>query len=137
MSERFIEMLKYVFFGVLAALINTLLYAFFTRIFSLSTLVSTAIAWLLANIFAYFANKIFVFNDGKKQIGKILIALGIFLFSRLISGLGDMLTMSVFVDKLRWPDIPVKITSSFLFGVINYLLGKFIIFKKKDIKNKD
>lgn len=118
------------FFGILAALVNTILYACFTRLFSLSTLISTGFAWLLANIFAFFANKWFVFKDGKKSFVKTIIALGIFLFSRLISGFGDMLTMSVFVDKLHYPDIPIKITSSFVFGIINYFLGKFVIFRK-------
>jgi hypothetical protein len=38
--------------------------------------------------------------------------------------------MFFFVDKLTFPDIPVKIISSGFFGFINYLLGKFLIFRK-------
>ena len=38
--------------------------------------------------------------------------------------------MFFFVDKQKLPDIPVKIISAGFFGFINYLLGKFLIFKK-------
>ena len=130
MNKTFLQFLKYVFYGVIAALINTLLYAFFTRIFNFSTVLSTGIAWILANIFAFFCNQLFVFPGANKQFSQLIIALFIFLISRLLSGLGDVLTMFFFVDKQKLPDIPVKIISAGFFGFINYLLGKFLIFKK-------
>ena len=131
MNKTFLQFLKYVFYGVIAALLNTLLYAFFTRVFDLSTIFSTSVAWLLANIFAFFCNQFFVFPDANKKFTQLIIALFIFLFSRLLSGLGDVLTMFFFVDKLQFPDIPVKVFSSGFFGFINYLLGKFLIFRKR------
>ena len=130
MNQNFIQFIKYVFYGVIAALINTLLYALFTRIFEFSTVISTAFAWFLANVFAFFCNQIFVFPGANKKFLQLILALLIFLFSRLISGLGDVLTMFFFVDKQKLPDIPVKVFSSAFFGFINYLLGKFLIFKK-------
>jgi hypothetical protein len=39
--------------------------------------------------------------------------------------------MFFFVDKKNLPDIPVKIISAGFFGFINYLLGKFLIFRKR------
>lgn len=131
MNKTFLQFLKYVFYGVIAALLNTLLYAFFSRVFDFSTVLSTGIAWLLANIFAFFCNQLFVFPGANKKISQLIIALFIFLVSRLLSGLGDVLTMFFFVDKLNFPDIPVKIISSGFFGFINYLLGKFLIFRKR------
>ena len=131
MNKTFLQFIKYVFYGVIAALINTLLYAFFTRFFNFSTVLSTGIAWILANIFAFFCNQLFVFPGANKKISQLIIALFIFLFSRLLSGLGDVLTMFFFVDKKNLPDIPVKIISSGFFGFINYLLGKFLIFRKR------
>ena len=129
MNQNFIQFIKYVFYGVIAALLNTLLYVFFTRLFELSTVFSTSLAWILANVFAFFCNQIFVFSAGNKKLFQLFLALFIFLISRLLSGLGDVLTMFIFVDKLTFPDIPVKIISSAFFGFINYLLGKFLIFK--------
>lgn len=136
MNKTFLQFLKYVFYGVIAALINTLLYAFFTRIFNFSTVLSTGIAWILANIFAFFCNQLFVFPGANKKFSQLIIALFIFLISRLLSGLGDVLTMFFFVDKLTFPDIPVKIISSGFFGFINYLLGKFLIFRKPKDKEE-
>ena len=130
MNKNIIQFIKYVFFGVIAALLNTLLYVFFTRIFGFSTVFSTSLAWILANIFAFFCNQILVFSVNNKKLPQLVLALFIFLFSRLISGLGDVLTMFFFVDKQKLPDVPVKVISSAFFGFINYLLGKFLIFRK-------
>ena len=75
MNKNFIQFIKYVFYGVIAALINTLLYALFTRVFDFSTVISTAIAWLLANVFAFFCNQIFVFPGANKKFLQLILAL--------------------------------------------------------------
>ena len=120
MNKNFLQILKYVFYGIIAALLNTLLYAFFTRVFDLSTILST-----------FFCNQLFVFPGANKKTSQLIIALLIFLFSRLLSGFGDVLTIFFFVDKKNLPDILVKIISAGFFGFINYLLGKFLIFRKR------
>lgn len=148
------EFIKYVFWGVLAAGVNTGGYALFTRIFHFGIVTSTVFAWLAANIFAFFCNLFFVFsgNENKtlstinskepvphkksnavpgnnKKWQSILSGLLFFLFTRLAGGAGDTGVMYIFCELLYYPDLPVKIISAGFWGILNYLLGKFLIFK--------
>lgn len=151
----FWEFIKYVFWGVLAAGVNTGFYALLTRVFGFKIVPSTVFAWLTANIFAFFCNLLFVFNekskenagdkDKKREGGQksevncsggikpngLFLSLLFFLFSRLIGGAGDTAFMYFFCDFLQYPDLPVKILSAGVWGVLNYLLGRYIIFKKR------
>ena len=131
-KKDFIQFLTYGVFGFLAGAANAAFYALFSHVCHISTIFSTMIAWLLANLFSYFCNEFIVFRNNKKTFLKFLGALAFFLFTRLISGGGDVITMYVFVDILGFNDILVKIISTTVFGFLNYILGKFIIFKKDD-----
>ncbi|MCR4790256.1 MAG: GtrA family protein [Treponemataceae bacterium] len=130
--------MKYTLFGFIAGSLNTLFYIFFTRVTHFEVVPSTIIAWFLANIFSYYMNKIIVFKTEKRTFKQEVKALFVFLFSRLVSGIGDSLSMFIFVKKLGLEDILVKIISCTVFGIVNYLLGKFVIFsKKKNPENKE
>lgn len=148
------EFIKYVFWGVLAAGVNTGFYALLTRGFGFKIVPSTVFAWLTANVFAFFCNLLFVFTEknsentggkdkkreggqesekkdsGRKNPAVLFSGLLFFLFSRLIGGAGDTAVMYIFCDILQYPDLPVKILSAGVWGILNYLLGRFVIFKK-------
>ncbi|MBQ8738853.1 MAG: GtrA family protein [Clostridia bacterium] len=134
--KKIIELMKkhrqiilYLIFGVLTTLINIVAYWLFAHPLSLGTLASTVLAWLTSVFFAFFTNKSIVFESrGKKRF---LFELFTFLASRVLTGVIDLAIMFVFVDVLLLNDMVIKIVSNIIVIVLNYVLSKFIVFRKK------
>lgn len=86
------------------------------------------ISWLLAVIFAYYINRGFVFKskNAKKKEESIK-----FYASRLFTLLLDMGFMAITVTQFRLNDKIMKILSNVIVVTVNYILGKFLVFKKK------
>ena len=63
------EMLLYLFFGGLTFVISVITYAFFNVSLGMNELVANIFSWILAVLFAFFTNRIWVF-DGKTNGAK-------------------------------------------------------------------
>ena len=60
---KYKDLIPYVIFGVLTTAVNVAVYALCARIFGLSTVISTVIAWVVAVSFAYVTNRKWVFHS--------------------------------------------------------------------------
>ena len=91
--------------------------------------VSTFVAWFLTVLFAFLTNKYFVYrsNSGEKVIKELLS----FFSCRIGTGIFNLVWMYVTVDLLDWTPLVMKLLSALMVGIINYLVGKVMIFKKK------
>jgi putative flippase GtrA len=125
---RFRELLSYGIVGVFSTILNIILYTFFTKILLLHYLVSTAGAFCLATLFAYFGNKFFVFRSNQRRF---IVEIALFFGLRLVMGALDFFIMYVSVDLLRQNDMIMKIVSNGIVIAGNYLCSKILIFKKK------
>ncbi len=128
---KYRETILYLFFGGLTTLINIASYWALTKIFYVDYMVATALAWLLSVLFAFVTNKLFVFDSKSLAAALVLKELVLFVGARLFSGALDMGMMYLFVDVLQVNDMVVKILSNIIVIVVNYILSKLIIFKKK------
>jgi len=128
------EIVNYLIAGVLTTLVSLLTYYFvinilFTTKTALNIQVANVISWIVAVLFAYFTNKIFVFesgskgNEAKKEFLKFVI-------SRLFTLFMDMALMFIFVTLLRLDDTIVKLCVQIIIIVANYILSKIIVFRK-------
>ena len=129
---KYKEIINYLFFGGLTTLVNFVIYLALTRLFSIDEIISNAIAWVCAVLFAYVTNKLFVFEsktNNKKETAK---ELGTFFLFRIISGLlCDQGTFALMVKVFHINDIISKVVTQILVIVANYVFSKFIIFRKK------
>ena len=91
--------------------------------------VSTFVAWFLTVLFAFLTNKYFVYRS--KSGEKILSELLSFFSCRIGTGIFNLVWMYVTVDLLDWTPLVMKLLSALMVGIINYLVGKVMIFKKK------
>ena len=126
------EMILYLIFGVLTTAVNYVSYLLLAPFFA-KTVIPTVIAWVLSVIFAYVTNRIFVFcSDAKgKDIIKEIIA---FFGARAFSGVLDVIIMWIFADTLCFNDKIIKILSNVIVVILNYIAGKWFVFRKKDSK---
>ena len=95
---------------------------------------STAVAWIVAVIFAYITNKIFVFDSKTPNALAVVKELGAFLSARLLSLGYEAVWMNITVVYLHWYYFICKLIAQFVIVVLNYLFSKLFIFKKEKSK---
>ena len=152
--EKYKESIIYIFFGILATLVNMISYHVFFNNMQLSNVVSTILAWLFAFLFAFFTNKFFVFKSKAYALKAWAYEFGTFFLCRAFTGVLDVVVMFLGVDLWgkalsegiflyavigKWigqtpfalNSLVVKFGSNFIVMVLNYIASKLIIFKKK------
>jgi len=125
------ETISYLIFGVITTGINIGIYQL-CRTVHIVYWISTIIAWVIALIFAFVTNKIFVFESTNMQSEIIFKEAVTFVAARLLSGLCDLLFMIFAVEIIHMDDFIAKIITNVFVVVINYLCSKLIVFKKSD-----
>ena len=138
------ETITYLTFGVLTTVINYAVFAvFFYFLGKDSALMSNLLAFIVAIIFSYITNKLFVFQSKSWQLSVLKSEIPAFIVSRLLSfgieELGIFLAANVFaINKAEFLGINgmlyVKLALSVIVIIMNYFFSKFVIFKPD--KNK-
>ena len=124
------EGMRYLVFGALATLVNIVCYDICYYLLSINNGISNSIAWVVGAIFAYFTNKMCVFNsktNGFKEVFREAIS---FFAFRLITFGFDQAIMLYTVDKLMWHAGLMKVISNIIVIILNFVFSKLIIFKK-------
>lgn len=122
------QVIAYLIFGLFTTLVNIVAY----RVLSifLDYMIANAAAWFLSVVFAYFTNRRYVFKSSTKGRTIIKEALA-FLGARAFSGILDMAIMYCGVGLLGIADSITKIAANVVVIVLNYILGKLIVFSGK------
>ena len=124
------ELVKYLFFGGLGFFVSIIAFEI-PRSLGVDIIASNVISWIVAVIFIYFTNRKFVFNSDKKDKKSVTIEVISFFAARLFTLLLETLCILLIADVLHWGDLFAKCVGQFVVIVTNYILSKFIIFKKK------
>ena len=90
--------------------------------------IANIVSWIFSVTFAYFTNRKYVFKSKNKISFKEGIS---FYISRIGTLFLDMLMMYVFVTVLGFNDKIIKFVVQIIVIILNYILSKFIVFKKK------
>ena len=133
-KELFIKyksLISYAFFGVLTTLINWASYYLFYDVLGVANVPSTIIAWGLAVAFAFITNKVLVFDSKSFDRKTLIYETLTFIAARVATGLLDVLIMFVAVDVLLGNAMVWKLISNIIIIILNYILSKLMIFRKK------
>lgn len=129
---RYKELFFYAVFGVGATVINIVSYRVLANTFGKKYfLIANIIAWILAFIFAFITNKLFVFESKSWEAQIAMKEFVGFLSARLATGILDTVLMWLFVSIISLDDTLSKIIINILVIIINYIASKFFIFKKE------
>lgn len=128
--EKYWDMISYLFFGVLTTVVNYLVYLPCHNWLHWSAAVSNVVAWVFAVAFAYLTNKPLVFKSYDWSLKTVLPELGKFVACRVGSGLLETGILLVTVDILHWDGNVMKLVTSVLVVVLNYIGSKLLVFKK-------
>ncbi|MCR5086731.1 MAG: GtrA family protein [Lachnospiraceae bacterium] len=138
------EVVMYLIFGVATTLVNWVVTFLLQKVFGLAAygwqfVLTNAIAWVAAVLFAFFTNKKYVFES--KTTGKtaFFAELVKFVGARLATGAIEItlptmlvsagLNQSLFSFKGFW----AKAVTSVIVIVLNYVFSKLFVFRKKNL----
>lgn len=126
------EVLLYLFFGGLAVFLNLALFVFFTKHFGWGALFANIVDWVICVLFQFITNKTWVFDAETDSAKGFWAQLAGFFSGRLLTLGVEELMLFVFIDRLHWNSLLVKLIAQIVVIVLNYIISKFFVFKKKD-----
>ena len=128
--EKYKEPLLYLFFGGLTTLLSIFLYWLFAHPLGVPPLAANVVSWILCVAFAYVTNRTWVFRDKARGAKGILREAASFTAGRLATLGLEELILWLGISVLGVSDLVVKILAQVLVIVGNYLISKFLVFKK-------
>jgi len=117
---------KYAIFGFIAALVNILAFWLLHSVLLEHYLFSNTIAWVLATLFSFYANKTVVFRSKSKNLWHWCQEFAGFMLTRGLSYLFDTFLMFLGISVLFWAPMLVKIIDQVLVGIFNYGTSRLI-----------
>ena len=129
--EKYWDILSYLFFGVLTTAVSFLVYNPLLYGLGLSATLSNAIAWVAAVAFAFLTNKPFVFKSHDWSAKTVWPELVKFVGCRIGSGVLETVIIGITVDGLGWNGMLMKIVTSVIVVIVNYVGSKLLVFRKR------
>jgi putative flippase GtrA len=122
----------YLIFGVLTTVISLLVYYGLVYTIlnpddAIQLQVANIISWVAGVTFAYFTNRKYVFESNNKNKLKEAVS---FVLARVTTLVMDMAIMFIFVSLLGINDKIIKLVSQVVVVVANYIISKFMVFKR-------
>ena len=132
-NDKTREVIAYLIIGFLTTVLNLFVYYVCTNFFLnpekiINVEIANVIAWTVAVIFAYFANRIIVFRSKNSNV----INEGIkFFLGRIFTLLLELALMALMISVMHINDQIAKIICQVVIIVSNYIISKIFVFKKE------
>lgn len=126
--KKYKEQILYLFFGGLTTLISIAVFALFTKVIPLDELIANIISWVIAVLFAFVTNKLWVFEAAENR-GVIRQMLSFFVGRLATLGVEEVV-LFVFIKLLSLNSMAVKTAAQIVVIVLNYIISKIFVFKK-------
>ena len=132
--KKYKEIINYVIVGGMTTFVSLASYYFCVIIIlnpndAYQLQIANIVSWICSVTFAYFANRKYVFESkNKNRISEAMM----FYVSILSTLLLDMVTMFILVTILSYNDKFAKLLVQVIVLITNYILSKFLVFKKKE-----
>lgn len=140
--KKYKEIINYLIFGVLTTVVSLatkyiLLFTILDASNALQLQIAVVVSWVVACLFAYITNRIWVFESKENNIIKEMAK---FFMARLATLGMEMLIMFVFVTALglnsdTWVVI-WTLVAQVLIVIGNYILSKLLVFKNEKKEEK-
>lgn len=129
--KKYKEILLYIFFGGLTTVISIASYWLFNQALGINELIANVLSWILAVMFAFITNLVWVFQVSVNNIHEFLKQMLLFYEGRLLTLALEELFLLLFITMLGFPSMVVKIFAQVVVMVGNYVISKLWVFKKE------
>ena len=130
------ETVTYIIAGVLTTLVNFVASFLGYDCLHWNENLVTAMAWVVAVIFAYVINKYWVFLEKKEAAAGEAVKFGKFIAGRLFTLAVEWFGIFLFVTTWKVAFWPVKLVLAVIVTVLNYLISKLFVFIKGSEKKE-
>ena len=124
------HVLRYVFYGGLATLVNLAVYALTRQVLRVPVLPANVISVTSAILFAYFTNSRFVFHSKACGFREHFSEFIRFVTARLVTMAIEVFGVTWMAEGLKVNDMAAKIVIQFVVLALNYVFSRFLIFVK-------
>lgn len=128
--RKYEEIIMYLIVGVCTTIVSLGFYYIFAEGLQMYYQAANVLSWIAAVIFAYFTNKKFVFRSPYNGLSQTMKEAAGFVSSRLVSLAAEVICMFIGVQLLGIDDGIMKLADQVIVTVLNYVLSKFLVFRK-------
>lgn len=125
-----VEIVLYLFFGVLTTIVNIGLFAILASVFTIEENISNAIAIIVAVLFAYFTNKGLVFNSTASTLKEKLTEFFKFMLGRGFTMIIELIGFYLLFNIASVPKLISKTLITIIVIILNFFISKFFAFRK-------
>ncbi len=146
--KKYREPIMYIFFGILTFIVSVASFELFNRILGADAyMLSKALSWIVAVIFAYIVNKLWVFESKSWELSLVVKEAASFFAARIFSLLIALISMWALVKLLYFAEPKIALLRSLteiisvesianlcataLEVIVNYIFSKLFVFRKK------
>lgn len=143
------EIISYLFFGVMTTLVNFVTYSLLVKLVfngdpsDTQVTISNAVAWCAAVIFAFFTNKLLVFESKSFKPLVFIKEFTSFVGARIVTGLMEtffptwLMKAGLNQELFGVKGLPAKLVVAIVVIILNYVFSKLISFRKKPETNEE
>ena len=128
------ETLRYIFIGGCTTLFDYVAYEIMIVFLRMDVNVSNVISAALAILFAYVTNKLLVFFSRTATFAELAAEFLKFIVSRLFTFILEYAGVKLLVYTLAWDYRLGKAATIAVVIIVNYILSKLVVFRKKNRK---
>ena len=125
------EVLLYLFFGFVTTVISVVVYWLGADVAGISPLIANLFSWVLAVLVAFLTNRTWVFHARTENRQAFFRQLLSFYGGRLFTLGVEEAILFVGISLLHFANMPVKWTAQVVIVILNYVISKLVVFKKK------
>ncbi len=97
----------------------------------INELIANVMSWVLAVLFAFATNRVWVFQAPTHTITEFLKQMLSFFGGRVVTLVIEEIILLVFITWLGFNSMVVKVIAQVIVIVLNYVISKFLFFQKK------
>lgn len=128
--KKYKEIVLYLFFGVLTMAVSIVSYAICNVAIKMDALIANMISWILAVLFAFYTNRIWVFSAKTNSKKDLIVQMISFCSGRIVTLIIEEVILFVFIKCLHYGSMEVKIMAQIVVVVLNYIISKLWVFHK-------
>lgn len=135
--KKYREPIVYLIFGVATTAVNWIVYVAMQKLFHADMTLCNAVAWVIAVLFAYVTNKLFVFESKSWAAGTVVREAAAFVGARILTGVLETavptLLFKIGLDQAVFgiEGFVAKAVTSVVVIILNYVFSKLIVFRKQ------
>ena len=125
------EAMRYIIVGGFTTLVNLVCFTLLCKVFNVEVNRSNIISVIVAILFAYVTNKIFVFKSHCSTMKELYLEFSKFVGARLLTMIIEVGGVFLLFEIIGQDELIAKLETQIIVLIANFIISKFLVFTKK------